>query len=87
MILVKTNDDIGYLTTVTYSPRHTFLCARCVFLLMIQSTELQLKCVGGVSVQQPSRLLWLNPSPIVMFHGSFTVTLQIKHTHRDINRH
>lgn len=45
-------------------------------------TEVQLKCVGVVSVQQPCRLLWTNPSPIVTFPGSNTVTLQInRQTH------
>ncbi len=52
-----------------------------LWLQMIHGTQLQLKCVGDVSVQQPCRLLWLNPSPIVTFHVSYTVTLHITHTH------
>ena len=57
---------------------------------VIQSTELQLKCVGGVSEQQDCKLLWLNPPPIVTFRGSYTVTLQIKtntHTHTHTHTH
>ena len=57
----------------------TLMCAS--LLAVIHNSRLQLKCLGGARVQQPRKLLWVNPPPDVTFHGSYIVTLQLKGTH------